>query len=209
MHVIPNAADEPLPRQAPHGEESVFVTVGSHVRSKGHADFVEAVRTIGARTPARGVIVAPPRRGLDSLRGCQPRCLLESLRGRVELVDGRPDGIVEEQLARADAFLFPSRIECAPLVIVEAMAAGVPWVSYDVGNVRELAGGIVVDGPGELAEAGARLAESPSEREQLGRDGSNAWRERHRWPAVIDAYERLFARLASALDAEPTATGSP
>jgi L-malate glycosyltransferase len=210
MHVIPNAADNPAPRRARGDDETVFVTVGSHVRSKGHGDFIAAVRTIAGDTPARGVVVAPPRRGLEFVRGCQPRCFLESFRRdrRVGFVDGTPARTVEEQLAAGDVFLFPSRVECAPLAVIEAMAAGLPWISYDVGNVRELAGGVIVDGFDKLVEAGAELARSPADRERLARAGRSAWRERHRWPAVIDAYERLFSRLAGIAPSEATGADS-
>jgi glycosyltransferase involved in cell wall biosynthesis len=211
MHVIPNAADDPPPRRPNPRSETVFVTVGSHVRSKGHGDFIEAVRSISSQTRARGVVVAPPRRGRDFARGCQPRCFLESLRPHspVRFTDGRPAGAVERELAEADVFLFASQIECAPIVILEAMAAGVPWVSYDVGNVRELAGGIVVEGLDELVAAGARLARTPREREELAQAGQSAWRERHRWPGVIDAYEQLFLELAAGAPVGAANAASP
>ena len=198
MHVIPNGADEPIVRP-PLRPKNLLVTVGSHVWSKGHLDFVSAVRSIASTTPARGVVVAPPRRGLGFARGCQARCFLESLRpgGFVEFVDGRPSGSVAAALAQAELFLFPSRIECAPIVILEAMAAGVPWISYDVGNVRELAGGIVVDGFDGLVDAGARLTSAREERFHLAEAGQRAWRKRHRWPQIVDRYEQLFLSLSA------------
>jgi glycosyltransferase involved in cell wall biosynthesis len=200
MHVIPNAADDPVLRHAHAGTETLFVTVGSHVRSKGHGEFIRAVGSIGRRLEARGLVVAPPRRGFDFARGCQPRCFLESLRPKraIRFVDGRPAATVARVLSAADVFLFPSHVECAPVVILEAMAAGVPWVSYAVGNVRELAGGVVVDGFDELVDAGTELARAPEERERLGEAGRRAWRDRHRWPEVIDSYERLLLGLADA-----------
>lgn len=44
----------------------------------------------------------------------------------------------------ADAFLFVSRKEVAPLVILESRAAQLPWISETVGNVKEQPGGIVI-----------------------------------------------------------------
>ena len=160
MHVIPNGADDPgakIPRPDPR---PLCLTVGSHVRSKGHRDFVRAIKTIARQRPIRGAIVAPPRVGLEFIRGCQARCSLSAATSRdlVELRDGRAPGVVESTIAEADLFLFPSTIECAPLVILEAMAAGVPWISYDVGNVRELDGGLVVGSYGELVRPRSRCS---------------------------------------------------
>lgn len=45
---------------------------------------------------------------------------------------------------QSNVFAFPSEKEVAPLVILEAMAAGLPWVATDVGNVRDLKGGKIV-----------------------------------------------------------------
>jgi glycosyltransferase involved in cell wall biosynthesis len=44
----------------------------------------------------------------------------------------------------AGAFLFTSRKEICPLVILESQAASLPWISMKVGNVRERDGGKVI-----------------------------------------------------------------
>jgi hypothetical protein len=43
--------------------------------------------------------------------------------------------------AQADVFALPSRVEALPLVLVEAVSAGLPAVATDVGDVREALGG--------------------------------------------------------------------
>jgi glycosyltransferase involved in cell wall biosynthesis len=195
--VIRNGADpiEVHGRGAGSGRRRV-VTVGSHVRSKGHADFVRATRRLAKQSPTVGTIVAPARHGLDAIRGCNLRCrVTAATRGSaVRVVDGARDPeAVARELAAADLFLFPSQIECAPLAILEAMAAGLPWVSYDVGNVCELAGGLVVGSFEELVTAaeGVLGGSHPG----LGRLGVEAWARDHRWPAIVEAYETLFAEL--------------
>ena len=40
---------------------------------------------------------------------------------------------------QSDLFLFPSHIECSPIVLFECMAAGLPFLSSDVGNAAEIA----------------------------------------------------------------------
>src|SRR5688572_14619271 len=44
----------------------------------------------------------------------------------------------------ARLFLTGSRTECQPLVVLDAMAAGVPFISTDVGCVSQQGGGIIV-----------------------------------------------------------------
>lgn len=196
-HVIPNGAD-PAPPVEPATYDPTLVTVGSHVRSKGHADFAHALRALRRRHRVTGLIVAPPRRGLDGLRGCQLQCRVRAARpgSGLRLVDGRPPGAVSGTVASARALLLPSRVECAPLVLLEAMAAGVPWISYDVGNARELAGGLVVSGvDGLVSAAGDVLGGAHPE---LGREGRARWAERHRWEQIVPRYEALFAKVAAA-----------
>jgi glycosyltransferase involved in cell wall biosynthesis len=104
--------------------------------------------------------------------------------------------VVARTLATADLFLFTSRVECAPLVILEAMAAGAPWVSFDVGNVSELAGGIVAGNRRELLDAGRQIL--GGERPELAREGRAAWEATHRWEDVVRRYESAFAGVLSA-----------
>lgn len=77
--------------------------------------------------------------------------------GRVRLVPGRPG--LPSELSAYDALVLPSVREGLPLVAVEAFAAGVPVVGYDVPGVRDavrLGGGTLVPvaaGPAGLAAA--------------------------------------------------------
>ena len=45
----------------------------------------------------------------------------------------------------SDLFLFTSKKEVAPLVILESKAAGIPYVSMDVGNIKEVKGGDIIE----------------------------------------------------------------
>jgi glycosyltransferase involved in cell wall biosynthesis len=39
---------------------------------------------------------------------------------------------------QADLFLFPSNIECSPLVLFESIASKTPFLTTDVGNAKEI-----------------------------------------------------------------------
>jgi glycosyltransferase involved in cell wall biosynthesis len=197
--IVPNGADPPAPRLRAAGQgqgEQLAVTVGSHVLSKGHAQFAHAIRALSRERELVGAIVAPQRHGLDAARGCQLSCSVRARRGAVRLIDGSAEGAVTSSLAAADLFLFTSRVECAPLVILEAMAAGTPWVSFDVGNVSELAGGIVATGPHELLDASREIL--GGQRPELGAAGHSAWESTHRWESVLDRYEATFEDVLAA-----------
>jgi phosphatidylinositol alpha 1,6-mannosyltransferase len=201
MFVVPNGADPPasgatLRDQISSG--SLAVTVGSHVYSKGHRDFARAIHALGRGRSLTGVIVAPERHGLDALRGCQLACTTRSrLRGgKLRVLDGTAPDVVADAFAAADLFLFTSHVECAPLVILEAMAAGTPWVSYDVGNVSELPGGLMAGDFAHLLGNARRILDG-SHRE-LGAQGHAAWQRDHRWEHIVERYESVFEEVLRA-----------
>jgi len=94
----------------------------------------------------------------------------------------------------ADLFLFGSRIEAAPLVIIEAMAARTPFVSTDCGNVGEMKGGVIC-APQEMAYNANRLLDNPALRKDLAQDGHRQVRKALTWESVVDRYEDLYLSL--------------
>lgn len=70
----------------------------------------------------------------------------------VEFKYGKNRCEIMGELALSDVILSSSRTECQPLSIIEAMAMGVPFISSDVGAVKELKGGVVFKSKKELCE---------------------------------------------------------
>jgi glycosyltransferase involved in cell wall biosynthesis len=199
IYVVPNGADPPADEGTPglaRSGHALAVTVGSHVLSKGHSDFSRAIRTLGRTRALTGAIVAPPRHGLDALRGCQVACWTRARTQQLHVVDGSTPGAVASAIAAADLFLFTSTVECAPLVILEAMAAGTPWVSYNVGNVSELRGGLVAGDRAELLRSAGEILDG--EHARLAGDGRKAWEVEHRWPQIVARYESVFEQVLTA-----------
>jgi len=100
----------------------------------------------------------------------------------------------------ADLFVFPTRADCLPLAVLEAMAAGLPVITTGVGALPEAVtngetGRIVPpDDPGALAEAIATLADQPALRAQLGAAAREA--ACARFDAAIN-YTRLVRTVAA------------
>lgn len=96
----------------------------------------------------------------------------------------------------ADLVMLTSKGECQPLVLLDAMACGKPFLSTDVGCVSELPGGLAVRGPEALAGNLRVLRNDATRRQALGRLGLAAARSTYYWPEVITAYDRLIRQLA-------------
>lgn len=78
-----------------------------------------------------------------------------------------------------DFFLLAAKAETQPIVLIEAMAAGKPWISTDTGCVTEMAGGIVCRGKNRLVAAIRRLFTDEAERNRLGKLGKSEAAAKH------------------------------
>jgi L-malate glycosyltransferase len=134
---------------------------------------------------------------------------------RVVMVEGSQREEVRDLLKMADLFLFFSNIECSPLVLFEAAAAGVPFIASDAGNSQEIArwtgGGIIVRGHAQpngrvivdLKEAlrqVTKLAYSPRKRRIMANTARKMWEQNFTWEKLakdyIDLYEKLLKSKA-------------
>ena len=99
-------------------------------------------------------------------------------------------------LSQADVFVFPSRYpaECFPLVLLEAMAAGLPIVTTDEGAipdiVRDGENGFIcpVHDPDSIAVALRKLLSDSELRKMMGECGSRHYREEF----TAEAFESRF-----------------
>jgi len=110
-----------------------------------------------------------------------------------------------DEYARCSLLVLPSRQETAPVVILEAMAAGKPVVATDVGGVRDLiendvSGFVVPAGDvDQMAQRIGQLLKDEDLRERMGQRGKEIAWERFRRDAVADRYYEIYREVAGRL----------
>ncbi len=132
------------------------------------------------------------------------RSFPQDVRDRVEALPFVPAADMPALYARHDVFIFPSLVEGMPLVLLEAMAIGLPVVTTDscgMGDVVEDGYNGLLVKPADthaLVAATRRLIQAPELRERLGRAAQQTMR-RYTWDAIARRVEKVFA-LAEAAD---------
>jgi glycosyltransferase involved in cell wall biosynthesis len=108
----------------------------------------------------------------------------------------------------ADAFVLSSRTEGLPMVLLEAMSAGLPIVATRVGGVPDAVSGeagLLVDAarPDQLAQAMLRLLEDRRLRERLGERAMQRARREYSIEAMAARYLDVYDRARDQLGGPP------
>jgi glycosyltransferase involved in cell wall biosynthesis len=157
------------------GAPPEILTVGRVVPVKGQALLVEAVAELARRGVDVRLTVVGDGPQLDDLRTRAERL---GVGDRVAFAGAVGQDRIRDYYARADVFALPSFAEGLPVVLVEAMATGLPVVASRITGIPELvdegvSGLLVVPGRGDdLTRALERLAAAaPEQRAAMGRAG--------------------------------------
>jgi glycosyltransferase involved in cell wall biosynthesis len=187
-----------LHRQHGFAGRVVVLFIGRLVPVKGLDRLLEACGQLSDRVAIVVLGDGPERHELEQLA---------TRLGVPTLFLGEQGGTVRDDwLGAADLLALPSVIlpdgstDSAPVVLLEAMAAGLPVVATEIGGNAELirhgeSGLLVPPGkPGPLREALAQLVRDPQLRGRLGTAGRER-AKRFTWDRVGGELRELLARL--------------
>ena len=192
----------------------LILHVGSYTGEKGHHEAIQiflnarirnATLLFVGQNPEKIVRILGRRRRYLEL----PRQFFTAGKRILSHALGRPETV--QAFREADLFLFPSRIECSPIVLFEAAAAGTPFLATDVGNAREIAewtgGGQIIPtdfrntrGYANIGQASRQLEDLLRDevlRRKMGASARAAWQQHFTWEKITDRYEKLYVSLLS------------
>jgi glycosyltransferase involved in cell wall biosynthesis len=187
----------------------VVLTVARYTEQKDHRTLLDAIPAILASEPRVRFVWVGTGPLQDSLLDTVRR---QDLARHVLFLGQRDD--VPELMEAADIFTLPSRFEGLPLVVLEAMAAGIPVVATRVCGtaeaVRHRMTGLLVE-PGRPAELAAGLVEvlrNPAWAAQLGEHGriraQRCFSAERMARETLALYEEVWNRKMRSTEAQPT-----
>lgn len=133
------------------------VYVGQVKREKGILELLDAAKAMPQITFR---VIGPVQNEINQLENSS----------NVMFLGEKSHEVVEQELEKADVFLFPSHSEGFSVALLEAMNAGLPVITTDVGanaDMIELKGGIVVapKNAGQIIDALQSMADQETRRE--------------------------------------------
>ena len=215
MHVLPTGI--PLSPPVPDGRSAfrqrygigalrqVALFVGRVAHEKNIAFLLDAVELVRTALPEVLLLIAGEGPALPSLRQSVAQRGLGDVVQFIGYLDRKTD--LPACYAAADAFVFASRTETQGLVLLEAMAAGLPVVALAKMGTVDILGarrGALVpdDNPYAFAQALVRLLGDPDLRAQLstaGRDYASEWSDHSLAGRLADLYRQIVASRSAPL----------
>jgi glycosyltransferase involved in cell wall biosynthesis len=169
-------------------DRPMLLCVGNFWPEKDHAGLLRTLREIPGAWEL--VLIGGPSSAVPAVGEEIQR--LAALDERVTLFGPAEPPVVAAAMAEADLLLLPSLAEATPLVLVEAMSHGLPWIATPTcGPAHDHAGGLI-RAVAEFPQAIAQLLDDPAARTALGAAGRAHWEAAYSWDVVGPRYVALL-----------------
>lgn len=199
--LVPNGLDVPrVPRERPGGERFRLLYVGSLRRTKGILDMVETARLLAEKEVEFEMSLVGGWRDEATRHEVEARISEANLQHRIRFAGLLTGDDKWQAYADADAFFFPSHYDAEnfPLVLIEAMAYGLPVVTTDWRGIPSLVGGkeqaflLPVKSPAAYAGAIAEMIENCELTTTMSRAAEARYRERFTLGHFIAEIDKVF-----------------
>jgi glycosyltransferase involved in cell wall biosynthesis len=132
----PNIPKSLKPILNPNGP--IVLTVCRISPEKGLQYLIEASRTIAEKVPNVRVVIKGDTAGKRYEEQLRKLIHEYNLHENVAIMKGSPHSEIPEYMSAADVFVLPSISEGLPLVMLEALATGVPVIASRVGGIPDV-----------------------------------------------------------------------
>jgi alpha-maltose-1-phosphate synthase len=175
-----------------------FFFLGNHTPNKGIDTLLAACHL--AKVPWR-LLVGGAIRDTAEHAGLTQTHRIQDLTSRVVFTDFLSSTDLRAVYQSVNAFVFPSRADTLPLVILDAMASGLPVIATRIGGIPfqvDESNGILIEpnSPEALAVAMDKLASAPDLRKQLAEGSRRRVNERFNWDvsakSALNAYRLVL-----------------
>jgi glycosyltransferase involved in cell wall biosynthesis len=180
-----------LPKDA-----KIMGTIGRLTQVKNHASLIKVLHAIRQEFKSIHLAILGEGKLKSTLRELAADF---GVSDSVSFLD--PTDHIEIFLGALDLFILPSRREGLPLVVLEAMAAGIPTVASSVGGIPEIISnghnGYLIH-PHNLDEIAGKVSELLKDRERantLAYRGKETIRDRFSADTMIPEIEKVYDRL--------------
>lgn len=205
IEIISNAVDlEDIEYKERSEKEDVYL-VGAILRVTPIKDvmtLIRAFKIVYSKIPeARLLIIGPTDEDEAYFEQCESLIEVLKLRDCIEFT-GRVD--VKTYYKKIQVLVLTSISEGQPLVILEAMASGVPIVSTDVGGCREMLkpdsknpSGIITKlvNPYETAEGILKILKDKKLGQTMGKNGRERVEKFYRKEDLMASYNQMYQKL--------------
>jgi glycosyltransferase involved in cell wall biosynthesis len=179
-------------------ENKKILYVGRLMEEKGLDVLLRAYSIVEDKMPDTNLIIVGKGHLQASLEDQASKLGLEN----VIFTGFVSDSLLKQAYAASDLFVLPSYAEIQPLVLLEALAMGLPAIGTNVGGVPEMIiegqNGYVLE-PGDhegLAERTIRILNDDKLRQEFSRNSLRMARS-HDIDKSADKLERLYSKLVS------------
>lgn len=178
-------------------ETHLFLAVGNPRPEKGFEDLLEAAALLRKQSHAFLVAIAGSLNESEYCRGLLARLQTLNLSDHCRFLGFRQD--TPALYSAADSLVLSSRSEGLPMVILEAMTAGLPVIATRVGGIPDAVGDCarLVDArnPPALAEAMLEIQSRGETRRTLGAAGKEHAAKHHGIGRMVDQYLAWYERI--------------
>lgn len=195
ISVIPNGVDiSRFNFSPPASREKILLFVGSLIERKGGHILIEAFYNILKKFPDYQLIMIGEGNQHNNLQNLIQR---KNLTGKVTLIGVQSQTEVGNWMSKAKLFIFPSLEEGQGVVLVEALASGLPCIGSDVGGIPDVidpaVGRLVPPGdPIELAEVICDILGNQADWESMCYAARKRAEKLYDWNHIADQLIELY-----------------